>query len=243
MRQIIFTTFMKASRLFAGRGLGKRLPFIGLFYTFLFRRLKPAQDIVMVDVRGIKMCADFSRRALGPGSIHGYYEKGETELFKSIVKEGMTVVDIGANIGYYTLIAAKLVGEKGKVFSFEPGPDNYGLLLKNPNQVSKIINAGCQTEDCLLDVAILSDIVFKLVLGIGKLKMHKDILYVESTIDALKKVDKGEAKLAFLVNPVDPKIVWKIAQKKLRLPEKSTDFYPKPCSGLMMMDISNDEKL
>ena len=128
-------------------------------------------------------------------------------------------------------------------FCVYDGEKAYGLLLKNPNQVSKIINAGCQTEDCLLDVAILRDIVFKLVLGIGKLKMHKDILYVESTIDALKKVDTGEAKLAFLVNPVDPKIVWKIAQKKLRLPEKSTDFYPKPCSGLMMMDISNDEKL
>ncbi len=128
-------------------------------------------------------------------------------------------------------------------FCVYDGKKAYGLLLKNPNQVLKIINADCPIEDCLLDVAILRDIVFKLVLGIGKLKMHKDILYVESTIDALKKVDKGEAKLAFLVNPVDPKIVWKIAQKKLRLPEKSTDFYPKPYSGLMMMDISNDEKL
>ncbi len=129
------------------------------------------------------------------------------------------------------------------VFCIYDGEKAYGLILKNPNKVSKIINPTCQTEGCLLDVAILRDIVFRRVLCIGKLKMHKDILYVESTIDALKKVDKGEAKLAFLVNPVDPKIVWKIAQKKLRLPEKSTDFYPKPCSGLMMMNISEDEIL
>ena len=131
MRQIIFTTFMKASRLFAGRGLGKRLPFIGLFYTFLFRRLKPAQDIVMVDVRGIKMYADVQTTELGAGCIHGYFYKGPTELLKKIVKEGMIVVDLGANIGYFTLIAAELVGEKGRVYAFEPEPNNHRLLVKN----------------------------------------------------------------------------------------------------------------
>ena len=129
------------------------------------------------------------------------------------------------------------------VFCVYDGKKAYGLLLKNPKEVSKLINADCPPEECLLDVTILRDIVFKQVLGIGKMKMHKDILYVESTIDALEKVNNGDAKLAFLVNPVDPKVVWRIAQKKLRLPEKSTDFYPKPCSGLMMMDISSDEKL
>jgi len=37
--------------------------------------------------------------------------------------------------------------------------------------------------------------------------------------------------------------VWEVAQKHERLPEKSTDFYPKPASGLTMMDISTEEKL
>ena len=41
------------------------------------------------------------------------------------------VIDIGAHIGYYTLIAANLVGDKGKVFAFEPAPENYALLVKN----------------------------------------------------------------------------------------------------------------
>jgi len=56
-------------------------------------------------------------------------------------------------------------------------------------------------------------------------------------------VDSGQAKLAFLVNPINPAMVWKIAQKRERLPEKSTDFYPKPVSGLVMMDIATEEKL
>jgi FkbM family methyltransferase len=41
------------------------------------------------------------------------------------------VVDIGANIGYYTLIAARLVGKKGTVYAFEPEPTNYKLLCEN----------------------------------------------------------------------------------------------------------------
>jgi len=40
-------------------------------------------------------------------------------------------VDVGACIGYYTLLAAKQVGPSGKVYAFEPAPTNYELLLKN----------------------------------------------------------------------------------------------------------------
>jgi uncharacterized protein (DUF1015 family) len=119
----------------------------------------------------------------------------------------------------------------------------YGLLLKNERIASKIINTTNPETTDLLDVTILHDLIFKQIMGIGKMKMHKDILYAETTNEALEKIENGEAKLAFLVNPVDPKAVWKIAQKSWRLPEKSTDFYPKPSSGLMMMDISIEEKL
>ena len=64
-------------------------------------------------------------------SINGSFEEFETETLKKIIKEGDVVIDIGANIGYYTLLFAKLVGGKGKVFAFEPDPDNFQLLKKN----------------------------------------------------------------------------------------------------------------
>jgi len=63
--------------------------------------------------------------------ISGGPEKLTTEMFKNVVKEGDVVLDLGANIGYYSLLAARLVGEKGKVYAFEPEPVNYSLLLKN----------------------------------------------------------------------------------------------------------------
>ena len=64
-------------------------------------------------------------------SINGVYEEFETEIVKKIIKKGDVVVDVGANIGYYTLIFAKLVGKEGKVFAFEPEPTNFNILKKN----------------------------------------------------------------------------------------------------------------
>ncbi len=61
----------------------------------------------------------------------GIFEEIETKFVMNEIKDGDFVLDLGANIGYYTLIFAKLVGNNGKVFSFEPEQANFNLLLKN----------------------------------------------------------------------------------------------------------------
>lgn len=52
----------------------------------------------------------------------------EMDFFKKEIKPGMTVLDIGANVGIYTLTASALVGDKGKVFAFEPDKLNFKML-------------------------------------------------------------------------------------------------------------------
>ena len=133
--------------------------------------------------------------------------------------------------------------KKEHAFCIYDGAKAYGLLLKDEKAVSELVNNGNSQKTQVLDVMILRDVIFKTIMKTGELKIDEDILYVDSTRNALEKVDGGEAKLAFLVNCIDPETVWQIAQKRERLPEKSTDFYPKPVSGLMMMDISPKEKL
>ena len=120
----------KLASFIAGKGLSK-LPLVTRIHSFFYRHLKPS-GIVLIDVQGSKMHVDSRDTGVAPFLLEwGFYEKYETELFKKLIKKGMVVVDIGANIGYYTLLAARFVGEEGKVFAFEPDPYNYSLLCKN----------------------------------------------------------------------------------------------------------------
>lgn len=72
----------------------------------------------------------------------GVYERYESELFRSKIKPGMTIIDIGANLGYYTAIASRLAGEQGSVLAFEPEPNFFKLLSRNisRNDLKNVIN-------------------------------------------------------------------------------------------------------
>jgi FkbM family methyltransferase len=59
------------------------------------------------------------------------YEPEETRLVVRLLKQGDVFVDLGANIGYFDLIASGAVGSTGKVFAFEPDPTNLRLLRRN----------------------------------------------------------------------------------------------------------------
>lgn len=61
----------------------------------------------------------------------GVYEKFEMSLFSKELGPGMTVIDVGANIGYYTIVAADAVGPAGTVICFEPDLESAEVLKKN----------------------------------------------------------------------------------------------------------------
>lgn len=61
----------------------------------------------------------------------GYFDSAGITLIKNRLKEGNVFIDIGANVGSYTLVAAKHVGETGKVIAFEPVGTAYDRLIEN----------------------------------------------------------------------------------------------------------------
>lgn len=63
--------------------------------------------------------------------LFGKRELEHKIMLQKILRPGMTVLDIGANIGYYAIMESQLVGERGKVIAVEPSPNNISLLTRN----------------------------------------------------------------------------------------------------------------
>ena len=81
---------------------------------------------------GFKVFLDPEDEGVSPRiSYHGWYEGGTTRLFEKLLRPGMRVVDVGANIGWFSLLAAKLVGNNGAVYAFEPEVNCVYLLKKS----------------------------------------------------------------------------------------------------------------
>jgi FkbM family methyltransferase len=70
----------------------------------------------------------------------GLLEDVELELLPQFIEPGMTVVDVGANVGLFTLAMSRLVGPSGRVVAFEPDPVNLGMLRRNleANQAANV---------------------------------------------------------------------------------------------------------
>ena len=63
--------------------------------------------------------------------VSGVFEEAQTKLLKNFSTPGGVFIDVGANIGYYSLAASSWVGKQGHVYSFEPLPKTNGYLKKN----------------------------------------------------------------------------------------------------------------
>jgi FkbM family methyltransferase len=125
MRQLVQWLYRQARRLLLGTGIAGIYPFSSI-KPALIRYCKAAG---YTRVHGNRMYLD--PEDILELSVHGVYEPAETRLVKHEVRKGDVVVDVGANIGYFTLLFAGLVGKQGKVFAFEPEDSNCALLTRN----------------------------------------------------------------------------------------------------------------
>ncbi len=97
-----------------------------------YLKLRHGDNLMLRDIQGNRMYLDLSDPGISKLLIlTGIHGKLATRMLKEEVKEGMTVVDIGSNLGYSTLIEAAAVGQKGIVYAIEPIRKNYEILCKN----------------------------------------------------------------------------------------------------------------
>lgn len=98
---------------------------VASLHSLILRFLKP--ESIHVSGHRIFLDSGDSLRL----SIKKIHDPTQTSLIRKHVKNGHVVIDVGAHIGYYTLLFAKLVGKSGHVFAFEPYNENFRLLEKN----------------------------------------------------------------------------------------------------------------
>lgn len=93
----------------------------------IFRTLKVSR-VILGKNRGFRMRY---RDDLNLDMLLGIHEPNTFEVFDLFIRPGMVVADIGANVGYFSRFLSHKVGDKGKVFAFEPIPSTFQELEEN----------------------------------------------------------------------------------------------------------------
>ena len=135
-------------------------------------------------------------------------------------------------------------GRARHVFGFYAGKGGFYLLTLKP---SALTDAAFQRHSEFwreLDVSILHTLILDRRLGIDdeKLTRQTNIDYARSREACIERVDAGRYQAAFLLNPTTPQQLQSIASTGERMPQKSTDFFPKLLTGLVFMKMQIRKK-
>jgi uncharacterized protein (DUF1015 family) len=115
----------------------------------------------------------------------------------------------------------------------------YFLKLQDISIADRKGPAGASEPSRRLGVTILHHFILDQLLGIDKAKLEAftNVDYCRYRDDAVKAAESGGMQCAFLLNPTDVAHVKAVAETGERMPQKSTDFYPKLLAGLLMMPL------
>ncbi len=134
-------------------------------------------------------------------------------------------------------ITEHLAKEQAHAFGFLSAQTAYILKLKDKKAMKKKLeDRSAAYQD--LDVAILHTLLIEDVLGITSETLEDHVRYERVVRTAMRRIDSGEFQFCFMMNPTRPEQVKEIAENKERMPQKSTDFFPKLISGLVHYDVS-----
>jgi uncharacterized protein (DUF1015 family) len=133
----------------------------------------------------------------------------------------------------------------------EPGTHTFGAYITNTNgyylltlrdeeAYEELVRLDYSSAWKLLDVNILNTLILEEILGITEeqLSLSTSIAYTKDVDEALEKVRRGEMQVALILNPTALQDVITIAEIDEKMPRKSTHFYPKPVSGLVLYPMN-----
>jgi FkbM family methyltransferase len=168
--------------------------FRGKYYGIVFRIFQPLDlfrnitRIISYD-QDLKIKLDLDEWIQQHIYFLGYFDPFGILYLKKNLKEGDVFIDAGANVGSYTLIAAKQVGNTGHVFAFEPAGEIYNRLYENIT-LNEYQNVKAEKK-ALLDKNITIDLFLakKINLGMSSIYHHDTENGRVETVEAVKLDD------------------------------------------------------
>lgn len=166
--------------------------------------------------------------------IHGLQNLELSSVFARL-RDAFTISPVSAEMAqaeltkYKNDIAFLLYAGQGKA---------HLLRLTEPHRIDRFFSPDRSQDYRRLDVSVLHAAIIEGILGISRDKLEDHVRYERDWDKALARVDSGENQLAFLMNATRVEQVQTLAAKGERMPQKSTDFYPKLPSGLVFMDVA-----
>ena len=123
-------------KIVGGKGLGKKFPFLWRLYDFFFRLAAP-KKYFFHQINNMKFLVDPNeplrhvRNWMQNYLMSNEYEPVTTKIVEELVKPGHIAIDIGASIGYFSMLLSRCVGVSGRVYSFEPTREGFKYLCEN----------------------------------------------------------------------------------------------------------------
>lgn len=151
----------------------------------------------LVDMGDFQIYVAPNDAAVGQHVAGGVYEPNVTAVFRRLLKPGMSVVDIGANIGYFTMLSATLVGASGHVLAIEPNPRNIRMLeaSRRINQFAHVTPlqaaAGRETGLLVLNTAYSNGTTSSVSDDVGRLLEAETVgcVVVDAIVAQGRKID------------------------------------------------------
>lgn len=162
---------------------------------------------------------------------------------EKVIEDCKPYFDIAEAPGEERMQAAlnQFYDEGKKAFAMYAGCGKcYVMTLKDEGAVKKLLPDMSEAY-CGLDVTVLHSLVLERILGIDKENManQKNLTYTRSRQEALEAVDMDGADCSFILNPTKVSEIRDVAAAGEKMPQKSTYFYPKLITGLVMNKFSD----
>ena len=170
--------------------------------------------------------------------IHGLKEFNASDVLSKCIPYFTLTDQKGASSIEPTLASYYEKGEKA--FAFYQGDGNWTLMVQKDKNTLKKLFPEKSDAVCTLDVTILHTLILNRIFGIDEenMKNQTNLHYTRSFQEAISSVDSGESQCAFLLNPTKVSEILDVAATGEKMPQKSTYFYPKLLTGLVINDLT-----